>query len=70
MQQQEVQLRYFTVTAPTAGIIGDVPVRVGNQVTPQTVLTTIDQNETLEVYVHGADRARRGAEERAADRRF
>jgi len=26
-------------------------VRVGNQVTPQTVLTTIDQNETLEVYV-------------------
>ena len=51
VQQQEVQLRYFTVTAPTAGVVGDVPVRVGNQVTPQTVLTTIDQNETLEVYV-------------------
>ncbi len=49
VQQQEVQLRYFTVTAPTAGEVGDVPVRVGNQVTPQTVLTTIDQNETLEV---------------------
>ena len=45
MQQQQVQLRYFTVTAPTAGIVGDVPVRVGNQVTPQTVLTTIDQND-------------------------
>jgi len=28
-----------------------VPVRVGNQVSTQTVLTTIDQNETLEVYV-------------------
>jgi RND family efflux transporter MFP subunit len=52
VQQQEVQLRYFTVTAPTAGEVGDVPVRVGNQVTPQTVLTTIDQNETLEVYVN------------------
>ena len=51
VQQEQVQLRYYTVAAPTAGIIGDVPVRVGNQVTPQTVLTTIDQNETLEVYV-------------------
>src|SRR5206468_2115809 len=49
VQQQQVQLRYFTVTAPTAGIVGDVPVRVGNQVTPQTLLTTIDQNDTLEV---------------------
>jgi len=51
VQQQEVQLRYFTITAPTAGVVGDVPVRVGHVVTPQTVLTTIDQNETLEVYV-------------------
>jgi len=51
VQQEQVQLRYFTVTAPTAGSIGDVPVRVGNQVSTQTVLTTIDQNETLEVYV-------------------
>jgi RND family efflux transporter MFP subunit len=51
VRQQEVQLRYFTVSAPTGGVVGDVPVRVGNQVTPQTLLTTIDQNETLEVYV-------------------
>jgi RND family efflux transporter MFP subunit len=51
LQQQEVQLRYYTVTAPTAGVIGDVPVRVGNLVTPQTILTTIDQNDTLELYV-------------------
>jgi RND family efflux transporter MFP subunit len=49
VQQQEVQLRYFTITAPTAGVVGDVPVRVGSQVTPQTLLTTIDQNDTLEV---------------------
>ena len=41
----------YTITAPTAGIVGDVPVRVGNQVSPQTVLTTIDQNDTLEVNV-------------------
>jgi len=51
VQQQQVQLRYFTVSAPTAGIVGDVPVRVGMQVTSQTLLTTIDQNETLEAYV-------------------
>jgi RND family efflux transporter MFP subunit len=51
VQQQRVQLRYYTVTAPTSGIVGDVPVRVGNQVSPQTLLTTIDQNQTLEVHV-------------------
>jgi RND family efflux transporter MFP subunit len=51
VQQQQVQLRYYTVTAPTAGIVGDVPVRVGLQVTTSTPLTTIDQNENLEVYV-------------------
>lgn len=51
VQQQEVQLRYFTITAPTAGIIGDVPARVGMQVTTSMQLTTIDQNDTLEVYV-------------------
>jgi RND family efflux transporter MFP subunit len=52
VQQQQVQLRYFTVTAPTSGIVGDIPVRVGNQVSPQTMLTTIDQNETLELNVN------------------
>lgn len=52
VRQQEVQLRYYTVTAPTAGVVGDVPVRVGFQVSPQTVLTTVDQNETLELYVN------------------
>ena len=58
VQQLEVQLRYFTISAPADGVIGDVPVRVGNQVTPQTMLTTIDQNRALEVYVSvPADRA-------------
>ncbi|MGB7218245.1 MAG: efflux RND transporter periplasmic adaptor subunit [Vicinamibacterales bacterium] len=51
VEQQQVQLRYYTIAAPTAGVIGDVPVRVGMQVSPQTLLTTIDQNDTLEVYV-------------------
>lgn len=51
VRQQQVQLRYYTVTAPTAGMVGDIPVRVGMQVSPQTLLTTIDANDTLEVYV-------------------
>jgi RND family efflux transporter MFP subunit len=51
VQQQQVQLRYYTVSAPTPGIVGDIPVRVGYQVTTSTMLTTVDRNETLEVYV-------------------
>lgn len=51
IQEDQVQLQYFTVVAPTDGVVGDVPVRVGNQVTPQTVLTSIDQNDRLEVHV-------------------
>ena len=51
VQQQQVQLRYYTIAAPTAGVVGDIPVRQGMQVTTSTLLTTVDQNETLEVYV-------------------
>ena len=49
VQQQQVQLRYYTVGAPTDGVVGDVPVRVGMQVTTSTLLTTIDKNDTLEL---------------------
>lgn len=51
VQQQQVQLRYYTISAPTSGIVADVPARVGMQVSTSTVLTTIEQNDTLEVYV-------------------
>ena len=40
------------VSAPTAGVVGDIPVRVGDSVTRSTVLTTIDQNAGLEVYIN------------------
>ena len=36
-------LAYYTVSAPTAGIVGDIPVRVGDRVTKSTLLTTIDR---------------------------
>jgi RND family efflux transporter MFP subunit len=51
IEQQQVQLHYYTVTAPTSGVVGDVPARVGFQVNPQTLLTTIDENDSLELNV-------------------
>ncbi len=48
---QSVELRYYSVVAPVAGTVGDIPVRVGDLVSPQTVLTTLDDNTALEVYV-------------------
>jgi RND family efflux transporter MFP subunit len=52
VRQQKVALAYHQVTSPTAGIVGDVPIRVGDSVTRSTVLTTIDQQAGLEVYVN------------------
>ena len=46
-----VELQYFRVTAPTNGIVGDIPVRVGDRVTTSTVLTTVDQQAGLEAYI-------------------
>jgi len=52
IRQQRVALGYHQVTAPTAGVVGDIPVRVGDSVTRSSVLTTIDQNAGLEVYIN------------------
>jgi RND family efflux transporter MFP subunit len=52
IREQQVELAYHRVTAPTAGIVGDIPVRVGDRVTRQTVLTTIDENAGLELYIN------------------
>ncbi|HUL74232.1 MAG TPA: efflux RND transporter periplasmic adaptor subunit [Vicinamibacterales bacterium] len=51
IRQQQAELAYYQVVAPTAGVIGDIPVREGDRVTKSTVLTTIDANAGLEVYV-------------------
>jgi len=50
-QEARVQLQYFRVASPTGGIVGDIPVRVGDRVTTSTVLTTVDQQAGLEAYV-------------------
>jgi RND family efflux transporter MFP subunit len=51
LRQQKTELGYYRVTAPTTGIIGDIPVRQGDRVTNSTVLTTVDENDFLEIYV-------------------
>jgi RND family efflux transporter MFP subunit len=52
VREQQVQLHYYRVPAPTAGIVGDIPVRVGDRVTTTTVLTTVDKPGTLEAYIY------------------
>ncbi|MEY2414599.1 MAG: hypothetical protein QOD84_3205, partial [Acidobacteriaceae bacterium] len=45
---QQRQLAYYNLTAPFAGIVGDIPVHIGDYVSPQTLLTTVDENSQLE----------------------
>jgi RND family efflux transporter MFP subunit len=49
---QEEQLAYYTIRAPYDGVVGDVPVHVGDYVSTSTVLTTLDQNKDLEAYIY------------------
>jgi RND family efflux transporter MFP subunit len=51
VHEARVQLEFHRVTAPQAGVVGDIPIREGDRVTTSTVLTTIDENATLEVFV-------------------
>jgi RND family efflux transporter MFP subunit len=59
VKQQKVELHYYGVTAPMDGIVGDIPVRVGDRVTVSTLLTTVDEPGALEAYIHvPADRGK------------
>jgi RND family efflux transporter MFP subunit len=51
-RESRVELGYYSVTAPVAGFVGDIPVRVGDRVTTSTILTTIDQQAGLEAYIY------------------
>jgi RND family efflux transporter MFP subunit len=52
VQQQKVELRYYSVSAPMEGVVGDVPVRVGDRVAVTTLLTTVDEPGALEAYIY------------------
>jgi RND family efflux transporter MFP subunit len=59
VSQQEVELHYYRVASPRDGIVGDVPVHVGDRVAVTTLLTTVDELGSLEAYIYvPADRAR------------
>ncbi len=53
---QEAQLGYYSVRAPFDGVVGDIPVHVGDYVSPQAsptaFLTTVDQPGDLEAYIY------------------
>jgi len=51
VREQQEELRYYRVEAPTSGIVGDIPVRVGDRVTVSTLLTTVDRGGGLEAYI-------------------
>jgi RND family efflux transporter MFP subunit len=56
--QQDVELRYYKVSAPAEGIVGDIPVHVGDRVQVTTLLTTVDLPGALEAYIYvPADRS-------------
>ena len=48
-QAQQSQLAYFRITAPFTGVVGDIPVKVGELVSPGTELIGLAKNDALEV---------------------
>ena len=49
---QKQQLAYYDIRAPFTGIVGDVPVHLGDYVSTTTLLTTVDENADLEAYIY------------------
>jgi RND family efflux transporter MFP subunit len=52
VNQQKVELHYYSVSAPMDGIVGDIPVRMGDRVTVSSLLTTVDEPGALEAYIY------------------
>jgi RND family efflux transporter MFP subunit len=50
--EQEKQLGYYRIAAPFDGVVGDIPVHVGDYVSATTMLTTVDENKDLEAYIY------------------
>lgn len=45
----QAQLRNYTITAPFAGIVGDIPVKAGDTVSNTTQLLSVTQNQQLDI---------------------
>jgi RND family efflux transporter MFP subunit len=51
-ESQRKQLGYYHIAAPFDGVVGDVPVHLGDYVSTTTLLTTVDENRDLEAYIY------------------
>ena len=40
------------MSAPFDGVVGDIPVHMGDYVSSSTILTTVDENKDLEAYIY------------------
>lgn len=49
---QKAQLAYYQIRAPFDGVVGDIPVHLGDYVSSTTMLTTVDENRDLEAYIY------------------
>jgi RND family efflux transporter MFP subunit len=49
---QQRQLGYYRIVAPFDGVVGDIPVHLGDYVSSTTLLTTVDEKKDLEVYIY------------------
>ena len=47
VNRAKVNLGFCTITAPVSGVIGEIPVRNGDQVSPMTELTMLSGNTTM-----------------------
>ena len=47
VNRAKVNLGFCTITAPVSGVIGEIPVRIGDQVSPMTELTMVSGNTTM-----------------------
>lgn len=51
LSEQRAQLRFYDISAPFSGVVGDIPVKVGDYVSPSTQLLTVTVNQPLEAYI-------------------
>jgi RND family efflux transporter MFP subunit len=51
INEGQAQLRFYTITAPFTGVIGNIPAKVGDFVNTSTQLMTLTQNNQLEVQI-------------------
>lgn len=48
---QEEELEYHVIKAPFAGTVGNIPVKIGDYVTPASEITSVSQRKPLEAYI-------------------